>query len=76
MSLQFYDFMNVVVTDRREVNILRDLQLGKCSCHILEKPSPFQNLEFEDTNTQISQVHLSLQEAYIFIFVLLFQKRI
>jgi len=58
MSLQFYDLMNVVITDLREVNILGDIQLRKCSYHSLENPSPFQNLKFEDTNTQISQVHL------------------
>jgi hypothetical protein len=31
MSLQFYEFMNVVITDRREINILGDVQLRKCS---------------------------------------------
>jgi hypothetical protein len=58
MSLQFYDFMNVVITDRREVNILGDVHLRKCSYSILENPSSFQNLKFEDTNKRISQVHL------------------
>jgi hypothetical protein len=67
-SLQFYNFMNVVIMNRREVNILGDVQLRKCSYHILENPSPFQNLKFEDTNTQISQVHLFPSGSIYFYF--------
>jgi hypothetical protein len=76
--LQFHDVMNVVVIDRREVNILGVIQLHKSSYHFWKNHSPiskFKIIEKIDKLTDLTSSNFFHSRRIYFYFYCVISKR-